>query len=104
MLTQLPCHALTHALIGPFVKLLQKATVAEISAVTGGGRLLAALASAELAAAETLHGPEARIDLDILWIFIGEVRCSRADGKNFTSRDGKACMQRRTSWADKPLY
>ncbi|KAK9915025.1 hypothetical protein WJX75_003738 [Coccomyxa subellipsoidea] len=51
-----------------------KATVAEISAVTGGGRLLAALASAELAAAETLHGPEARVDLDILWIFIGEVR------------------------------
>ncbi len=54
---------------------MQKATVAEISAVTGGGRLLAALASAELAAAETSYGPEARVDLDILWIFIGEVRC-----------------------------
>lgn len=42
--------------------------------MTGGGRLLAALASAELAAADTLYGPEARVDLDILWIFIGEVR------------------------------
>ena len=76
MLTRLPWHAQMQALIGPMVSLLQKATVAEISAVTGGGRLLAALASAELAAAETLHGPEARVDLDILWIFIGEVRCN----------------------------
>lgn len=52
--------------------LVQKATVAEISAVTGGTRLLAALTAAELSTAEAVHGPDARVDLDILWIFIGE--------------------------------
>lgn len=58
---------------------LQKATVAEISAVAGGGRLLAALAAAEQSASENLFGPEARVDLDVLWIFIGEVSTPEND-------------------------
>ena len=46
----------------------------EISNVTGGLRLLQALAAAEAANAEAVPGPEARVDLDVLWIFIGKVR------------------------------
>ena len=53
--------------------MLQEATVAEISAVAGGARLLAALQAAEMTSLETVHGPPAKIDLDMLWIFIGEV-------------------------------
>ena len=53
---------------------LQGATVEEISQVTGGLRLLQALAAAEAASAEARPGPEAKVDLDVLWIFIGKVR------------------------------
>ena len=52
---------------------LQGATVEEISQVTGGLRLLQALAAAEAASAEARPGPEAKVDLDVLWIFIGKV-------------------------------
>ena len=52
---------------------LQGATVEEISNVTGGLRLLQALAAAEAASAEARPGPEAKVDLDVLWIFIGKV-------------------------------
>ena len=56
----------------------------EISQVTGGLRLLQALAAAEAASAEARPGPEAKVDLDVLWIFIGKVRrpqtaCTCAD-------------------------
>ena len=45
----------------------------EISNVTGGLRLLQALAAAEAASGEAITGPEAKVDLDVLWIFIGKV-------------------------------
>ena len=45
--------------------------MAEISNVAGGLRLLQALAAAE--DAESMHGPDAKVDLDVLWIFIGKV-------------------------------
>ena len=49
--------------------------MAEISNVAGGLHLLQALAAAE--DAESMHEPEAKVDLDVLWIFIGKVgpRC-----------------------------
>ena len=56
---------------------LQEAPVEEISHVTGGLRLLQALAAAEAASAEARPGPEAKVDLDVLWIFIGKVGCPR---------------------------
>ena len=52
----------------------QNTTVEEISGITGGLRLLQALAAAEAANAEHMHGPEAKVDLDVLWIFIEKVR------------------------------
>lgn len=45
--------------------------MAEISNVAGGLRLLQALAAAETA--ESMHGSDAKVDLDVLWIFIGKV-------------------------------
>lgn len=53
---------------------LQNTTVEETTGITGGLRLLQALAAAEAANAEHMHGPEAKVDLDVLWIFIGKVR------------------------------
>ena len=50
---------------------LQRTTVDEISNVTGGLRLLQALAEAETQA-ESTHGPPAKVDLDVLWIFVGK--------------------------------
>ena len=49
--------------------------MAEISNVAGGLRLLQALAAAE--DAESMHGPAAKVDLDVLWIFIGKVSPQR---------------------------
>lgn len=49
----------------------------EMSAVTGGARLLQALAAADAASAEASYGPEARVDLDVLWIFIGKARLTQ---------------------------
>ena len=60
---------------------LQDATVEEISTVTGGLRLLQALAAAEAASAEAMPGPEAKVNLDVLWIFIGKV--GLLDGVHF---------------------
>jgi hypothetical protein len=65
--------------------------VAEISAVAGGVRLLAALQAAELAAADVMYGPDARVDLDILWVFIGEVCKLGASHMQHSSQCLPAC-------------